>query len=150
MYNANNPGKINVALSGAEPVNGPGQPVPLNFTVNGAAGSSTVLTFSNAFLNDGAITAVAANGSFTVASPTGSLAINLGPAEAVAAGAQWCVDQGQWQNSGATVCGLGASSHQVDYKDTAGYNKPASEPVTITAGQAPTRSTATILRRLPI
>ena len=51
----------------------------------------------------------------TYVQQTGSLKITLLPSSAVSAGAQWNVDGGAWQNSGATVSGLGVGSHTVDY-----------------------------------
>ena len=65
---------------------------------------------------------------------TGCLQITLGPAEAVAAGAQWNVDGGAWQNSGATVCELSAGNHTVSYKPIAGWIAPADETISISCG----------------
>lgn len=67
--NVNNPGKITVALAGSNTVSGPGQLALLEFKVNGVAGSSTTLQFSNPRLNDGQVRVVPANGSFTGPSP---------------------------------------------------------------------------------
>ena len=64
---------------------------------------------------------------------TGSLQVTLGPSEAVSAGAQWNVDGGAWQNSGATVSSLSAGSHSVSYKSVTGWAAPSSESVQITA-----------------
>lgn len=75
-----------------------------------------------------------AAGTLTIDSP-GSLQVTLTPAEAVSAGAQWNVDGGDWQDSGAIVTGLSASAHTVNYKSIQGWTAPASEDVTITDGQ---------------
>lgn len=50
--------------------------------------------------------------------------------------AQWRVDGGTWQNSGATVANLALGSHTIDYAPASGYITPASESVTLTAGQS--------------
>lgn len=71
----------------------------------------------------------AAMGTYTL--QTGALTVTITPSAAVDAGAQWRVDGGSWQASGATVQGLLIGSHTVDYKDLAGWAKPGSETVTI-------------------
>ncbi len=75
-----------------------------------------------------------APGRVTVTDEKGYLAINLGPAEAVAAGAKWQVDSGPWQDSGDTVT-LTVGDHSVDYKDIAGWDAPAGETATIVKDQ---------------
>ncbi|HEY8993288.1 MAG TPA: hypothetical protein VIM71_01270, partial [Lacunisphaera sp.] len=65
----------------------------------------------------------------------GSLQVNLSPAEAVSTGAQWRVDSGAWQASGATVTGLAAGSHTVDYNTVAGYTGPTAETVSLAADE---------------
>ncbi|HOP47032.1 MAG TPA: right-handed parallel beta-helix repeat-containing protein [Desulfobacteraceae bacterium] len=70
----------------------------------------------------------------TYSKETGSLKINIGPQGAVDAGAQWNVDDGEWQNSGATVQDLAPGDHTVDYKAVAGWTSPPSETVSITGG----------------
>jgi PKD repeat protein len=69
----------------------------------------------------------------TVSQP-GALKITLDPAASVTTGAQWNVDGGVWQNSGATVSGLAAGTHTVNYKAVTGWTAPVSEQVTITSG----------------
>lgn len=59
------------------------------------------------------------------------LAITLSPANA-----QWRVDAGAWQASGATVSNLTPGPHTVDYANVTSYQTPASESVTLTAGQS--------------
>jgi hypothetical protein len=70
--------------------------------------------------------------------PTGQLTVTLGPESAVAAGAQWNVDGGAWQDSGATVSSLSAGAHAVNYKTVTGWTPPASKQVTIGGGQTAT------------
>ena len=61
----------------------------------------------------------------------GTLQVGIGPALAVSAGAQWQVDGGAWQNSGATVSNLSVGSHTVSFKTVGGWNTPDSQSVTI-------------------
>jgi hypothetical protein len=62
---------------------------------------------------------------------TGNLTITLLPAAAASAGAQWRVDGGAWQNSGATLTGLTVTTHAVDYLPATGWAEPTSESVAI-------------------
>ena len=77
---------------------------------------------------------------------TGSLQATLGPAGANTAGAQWNVDGGVWQNSGATVTGLSPGSHDVYFNAVAGWDSPVSAQVTI-AASATTPVTGTYLQQ---
>ena len=63
--------------------------------------------------------------------PTGSVEVGIGPAGAVAAGAQWQVDGGAYQASGATVTNLVAGSHTVSFKTISGWTAPVAQTVTI-------------------
>ncbi|MBN1392090.1 MAG: hypothetical protein JW947_04725 [Sedimentisphaerales bacterium] len=81
-------------------------------------------------INRGATTSVSRN----YTPQPGNLQITLGPADAVSEGTQWNVDDGAWQNSGATVTGLTAGSHTVNYKSVTGWFTPSSESVTINRG----------------
>ncbi len=67
---------------------------------------------------------------------TGSLTITLTPTAAVDLGAQWNVDGGAWQSSGATVTGLSVGNHTVNYQTVAGWTAPASEMVSLNNNQA--------------
>jgi hypothetical protein len=69
---------------------------------------------------------------------TGALTVTLSPAGAIAAGAQWRVDGGAWQASGATVSGLTPGNHTVSFKAVAGYATPADRSAAITAGETTT------------
>ena len=81
-----------------------------------------------------------------VPGPTGSLQVTLDPADAVTAGAQWSVDGGAFQNSGATVADLSVGSHAVTYKTVTGWTAPASESVSITDGNTTAISRSYTLR----
>jgi hypothetical protein len=66
---------------------------------------------------------------------TGGLTVTITPAGAVNAGAQWNVDGGAWQSSGATISGLALGSHTVNFSALGGYAGPASQNVTVDANQ---------------
>jgi len=65
----------------------------------------------------------------------GSLTVTLVPQEAVDAGAAWRVDDGEWQESGATL-ELAAGEYRVSYQSVEGWTAPAEESVSLEAGQA--------------
>ena len=65
----------------------------------------------------------------------GNLHVTLGPAGAISAGAQWNVDGGAWQDSGATVSDLSVGPHDVNYKSVTGWTSPTSETIDINDGQ---------------
>ncbi len=75
----------------------------------------------------------------------GSLKVTIAPAQAVAAGAQWRVDNGIWRNSAVTVNSLSVGSHSVDYKTVSGWIAPAQAGVTIPNGKT-TTLTATYIQ----
>ena len=78
-------------------------------------------------------------GTYVAIVQPGSLQVNLAPAGAVSAGAQWQVDGGAWQSSGATVSGLSAgSSHTLAFNTVSGWTTPGSQTPTITANQTTT------------
>lgn len=66
----------------------------------------------------------------------GSLSVNILPQAAIATGAQWRVDGGTWQNSGATASNLSDGSHTVQFKDVTGFSKPADQQISIKGGQS--------------
>jgi uncharacterized repeat protein (TIGR02543 family) len=76
-------------------------------------------------------------GHFTVnappTSPTGSLVVNLSPAGAISAGAQWNVDGGAYYVSGSVIAALTPGQHTISFKSVSGYTTPASQIVNITA-----------------
>jgi len=65
---------------------------------------------------------------------TSGVQVTLAPQGAIDAGAQWNVDGGAWLNSGATVTGLSAGSHDVYFNSVPGWASPVSTPITVTAG----------------
>src|ERR1017187_3977548 len=69
---------------------------------------------------------------FTANPQTGSLQVTISPAGAISAGAQWQVDGGAWQSSGATVSGLAVGSgHTLSLNTISGWTTPASQTPTI-------------------
>ena len=93
----------------------------------------------NVTITSGATTTT--NGTYTVVvAQTGSLTVTISPAGAVSAGAQWRVDGGALQNSGATVSGLSTGSHAVAFSTVSGYTTPTGQNVTITSGTTATAS----------
>jgi hypothetical protein len=73
---------------------------------------------------------------FQEAVHTSTLSVTLSPAEAVNAGAQWQVDDGEWQNSGDAAEGLSDGNHLVSFKAIDGWSAPASQMVSQSAGQS--------------
>ena len=66
---------------------------------------------------------------------------------AVSAGAQWQVDGGAWQNSGAIVSGLTSGSHTVGFLIMPGWGVPVSQIVTVIVNQTTTRMAAYLAPR---
>ena len=81
-------------------------------------------------ITDGQITDVAET--YTRVS---DLKVTLTPQQAIQDGAQWNVDGGGWQDSGATVEGLSIGNHTVNYKAVDGWIAPASETATVNDGE---------------
>ena len=67
----------------------------------------------------------------------GALVVNIEPAEARAAGAQWNVDYGGWQDSGVTNS-LGPGNHVVAFRSLAEWTAPSSQLVAVVKGQTNT------------
>ncbi|MGB9006329.1 MAG: hypothetical protein WCB96_11455 [Candidatus Aminicenantales bacterium] len=65
----------------------------------------------------------------------GSLKVNLQPAAAVSAGAQWRpAGTTTWYDSGHTLSDIPAGSCAIEFKDVSGWRKPANKTVPIQAG----------------
>jgi hypothetical protein len=71
----------------------------------------------------------------TYTQQTGSLKVTISPSDAISAGAQWNVDDGDWKNSGATVSGLSVGNHTVSFKNISGWDAPSNKTVTINSNQ---------------
>lgn len=71
-----------------------------------------------------------ASGSYVTVPKNGTLTVAIVPAAAAAAGAQWRVGGGAWQNSGASL-EVPAGNATVEFKDLAGWAKPANVTATV-------------------
>jgi predicted outer membrane repeat protein len=71
-------------------------------------------------------------------SEAASLQVNIEPADAVSAGAQWKTESGSWQNSGDTITGLSVGTHTISFMTIEGWTVPESQTVNITEGQRTT------------
>lgn len=79
-------------------------------------------------------------GTYTQVTQSGSLTVSIGPAGAVSAGAQWQVDGGSWQNSGATVSGLSVSTHTIHFKTVSGWTTPSDISAAVSSGGLTSKS----------
>jgi len=141
-------GSSDVTLGGTAGATGKtvtGSGTTYNVAVSGMTQSGTVTaTIPAGAAQDAAgnnsLASTGSDNSVTYNAPpqTGSLQVNLAPAGAVSAGAQWQVDGGAWQNSGATVSGLSVSSHTVAFNTVSGWAAPANRSVTVNANQTTT------------
>lgn len=85
-------------------------------------------------------------GHFTVNAPSlplpamGSLVVNLSPAGAISAGAQWQVDGTGYNGSGQVAGYLTPGSHTISFKPISAYTTPANQIVIINANAQTTAS----------
>ncbi len=70
----------------------------------------------------------------------GSASVTIEPSEAVAAGAQWRMDEGAWQDSGVTLPGLSPGSHTISYKTIDAWDKPTKHSISITPNATTTHN----------
>jgi len=84
--------------------------------------TNQILTITNGFVT-------LATGTYTPQG--GTLQVTITPPEAVSAGAEWQVDGGVWETSGATVA-LPPGPHNIQFTNLAGWNTPSNQIVTIT------------------
>lgn len=67
----------------------------------------------------------------------GTITVNITPAGAVTAGAQWSIDAGEtWNDSEATLTDIVPDDYSVTYKETAGYVTPEADDITVEPGEA--------------
>ncbi len=81
--------------------------------------------------------------------PPGDLQVIIKPQKAIDAGAEWRVDGGDWQPSGALIAGLAVGSgdkHVVSFKDTTHWAAPEDREVLIISNKTRT-ITATYIER---
>ncbi|MBF0292065.1 MAG: VCBS repeat-containing protein [Nitrospinae bacterium] len=75
------------------------------------------------------------SGTYTLATGSGAVKVNILPAGAVTAGAQWSVDGGAtWNASGDTLNGLTAGSYTVSFDSLSDYTSPEDKVVNVTNG----------------
>jgi hypothetical protein len=67
---------------------------------------------------------------------TGSLTVSITPSAVIAAGGQWQVDGGAFQNSGSSVPALAMGSHTIRFKPVAGWITPPDQVVNVAPSQA--------------
>jgi hypothetical protein len=65
----------------------------------------------------------------------GSVLVTVNPAEAVAAGAQWRINGGTWQNSGALVGNLPLGDHSIEFRAVPQWVTPGNVTVSLTNEQ---------------
>jgi len=73
-----------------------------------------------------------------VSGQTGSVRVNIEPAGARSAGAQWRLTSGpdtSWKNSGVTISNLPVGTYTVTFKTISGWNAPSNSTINITANQ---------------
>ena len=70
-------------------------------------------------------------------SNSGTVTVSIAPAEAVAQGAQWRVNAGEWRNSGQVEQNVPTGPRFIDFKNIpGGFRTPAGFPITVTSGQS--------------
>lgn len=66
---------------------------------------------------------------FDMSVESGTLMVSIEPQTVIAAGGQWRVDNGPWQQSGTTLSGLIAGPHTVEFKSVQGWTEPENRDV---------------------
>ncbi len=108
------------------------------FTGSFGTGAVTVGFVGGAFRDNAGNGNIAASQTFTVTSSavqTGGLQETITPQTAIAAGAQWSVDGENYVNSGTVISGLSPGTHTLQFKPISGWTTPATQTVTVAAGQ---------------
>ncbi|MDI6450216.1 CotH kinase family protein [Anaerobaca lacustris] len=77
---------------------------------------------------------------------TGALRVTLTPAEAVAAGAQWRLDGGDWRDSGVVVADLVPGAYTVDFRPAIDWGRPSAR--TVHVGREQTTDLSAVYSRL--
>ena len=70
----------------------------------------------------------------------GLLQVNINPTDVINVGAQWQVDGGTWQNSGAILSNIGVGTHSVSFISIYGWATPDSQTITIFSNLTTTAS----------
>ncbi|MEZ4775186.1 MAG: DUF6531 domain-containing protein [Bacteroidia bacterium] len=80
---------------------------------------------------------VSITGNYTPITNPANISVNLSPAGALAAGAQWQIDNSPWYSSGNTL-NTSSGNHTIQYKGIPGYTAPPSETVNLLPNQTTT------------
>ena len=78
--------------------------------------------------------------------PAGSMQVTITPTGAIAAGAQWSVDGGVPQPSGATVLSLSVGSHTLGFNTVYGWTTPSNQIISVSANTTATASGTYVLQ----
>ncbi len=105
-------------------------------SVDGAPASPAIPPTGGTFTFTNVTAAHTITASFTALQ--GSLQTTISPQGAITAGAQWRVDGGAWQASGAILPGLVVGQHTVEFKAVSGWKTPSSQTVSILSNQITT------------
>ena len=109
-------------------------------TVSGLSVGSHTVSFTaisgwttpgNQTVSVGANSTTTTSGTYVAIPQTGSLRVTISPAAATTAGAQWQVDGGPSQTSGATITDLSVGNHSVSFNTIGGWTAPANQNVSI-------------------
>ncbi len=109
-------------------------------TVSGLSVGSHTVSFTaisgwttpgNQTVSVGANSTTTTSGTYVAIPQTGSLRVTISPAAATTAGAQWQVDGGPSQTSGATITDLSVGNHSVSFSTIGGWTAPANQNVSI-------------------
>jgi len=73
-------------------------------------------------------------------SPAGLLQVTISPAAVLTNGAEWQVDGGVLQVSGATVLGLAVGNHTVSFTPVSGWAAPVNQTISVSANATATAS----------
>ena len=109
-------------------------------TLSGLSPGSHTLSFSSvsgwtAPVKQAITIATGANtATSTYVQQTGSVTVNITPAEAVTAGARWWIDSGASQSSGTTLSGLSVGTHTLTFSTLPTWTTPVKTTITITNG----------------
>jgi hypothetical protein len=77
---------------------------------------------------------------FTILNHYATLGVVVNPETALTAGAKWRLDGGPWKGSGATLTGLTAGQHRLEFKPVPGHTTPRSQILRLTSGRYTTAS----------
>jgi len=91
--------------------------------------------FGNVYVADSGNESIRLGLSSSNPAATGGVEVTLTPPSAITAGAQWQLDGGLFQSSGAALAGLAPGNHIVGFNNVTGFTTPANQTVIVTARQ---------------